>query len=504
MARQTGIRLPQDFKFDMKVHFFDNVLVNCKGQLWKNGTAVKGLQYFGVKFNRGSCMQGSKDKLAGPAPGHEGSLDTVIVLTQPQWGAFYHYLIDSLPRWFHVKEQYPKLASDPAVKLHAGWVTEGAQAWARLIGIDTEAGPGSRLIAGNWIVKRAVWPPSQIMTFRQPGNGMLPDATSKMHEKLLLVAPKLAKSLLGWQQEDGRKTMLLLRRRGHRVQKNFDEMADLMRERLESKGWTINIWDEKALPGPAEGCAMFHRADVIMGFHGAGMAHLVCARAGSHLIEFQQLYHSPDFEQMAGRFGIFYHGIHTDTKLREVKPKDVNMTLIQAAVTETLDMMKPGQPPVFVPKMMSDAEASLKSLFQAGKRVEPKNMGKEKIARVARQKAEYESRMKLKAERKALAASAKGDPALRKVKPGSKAWAAYWARKNVTGAAASKLEDADAEEAKELERAEQARVTAAEAMEEERVRQHQVEKRRRMDEAAARKHREKLARQATAKSKAEA
>merc|ERR1719230_1214170 len=126
-------------------------MVTCKGEVqlrdqklgkWQTAPVM----YDGCGFNRGSCQQpkwSRGPRIQGPAycrdPRNEtfppplectaSEVERIVVITQPQWGAYYHMLIDSLPRITYVKEQAPHLLTDPKTFFHMGMTNEAGQGW---------------------------------------------------------------------------------------------------------------------------------------------------------------------------------------------------------------------------------------------------------------------------------------------------------------------------------------------------------------------------------------
>lgn len=386
-----------------KLWYFSDAVVNCKGQVfdqnkttgeWQNSKVF----YNGCGHHRGSCKEEKWSRgpyLQGPpkctSPLNEAmlsecstpSVPKLVVITQPQWGAYYHFLVDSLPRIIWVREQRPDLLTDPSTFFHVGMGSdETAQSWARMVGIDTElepvptpaAAPGgivlakkkkrnaglekmraihmsveeftkskvgskNRLLEGWWAAKQVIWPPS---------NGCVvgvehadPHAISAMRNLVgqasMQVAPPRA--LLAGRPPA---PMALLVQRSvqttfGRALTNHDELLKALQETLPS-GWTVEVFPDPS-PDARTTCNMFHRADLIIGPHGAGFSNLMCSKENVPLIEIQQKPHAKDFQMLSGRLGMPYFGIPTE--MSHGKPYAVDIPTVLASVKEAVSL-RPG------------------------------------------------------------------------------------------------------------------------------------------------------------------
>lgn len=314
MLRRQGIDEETSAEADedttVKIFELPNMMVSCKGQIMTgspgNWTGVH-VSFDGCGWSRGSC--GQKSWNPGPTDDQPGSLvDNLIVLTQPQWGAYYHMVIDSLSRFVWMKEQYPDLVKASATRFHTGWVDEVGQGWARLVGIDTQAAEGkNRLLAGSHLAKKVYFPPSN--PCNNAGVGARPHAVQEMRQYIHrseALFPYVKKA----DAAKKTKTCLLIQRGGSRSLVNHDEVAASVRDALPN--WNHVVFSASELPDTYEQCAMFYRAHLILGPHGAGFSNMICAKAGTPVIEFQQQPHAKDFELLSGKLGMPYFGIPTE------------------------------------------------------------------------------------------------------------------------------------------------------------------------------------------------
>lgn len=359
-----------------RVRFFEEAMVSCKGQVFQGGTAAilsegwgagEGANYFGLGFNKGSCLsdemsQGgpqcmdpiemisqSKETDSNRLPSNDqysatrgsrgsvgGPLDTIVVLTQPQPGAYYHLVVESLSRFFAVQRQYPRLVENKQTLFHVGATSEVGQAWARLVGIKTETGKGNRLLGGCWWARTVVWPPSNGCTPRGGADG----------EGMRLMNGAVQKALLArgaaLRGAPAPRRALLIRRTQHgRVVRNHAEVHKALLEAL--PGWEVEVFSDDAIPDVLTVCGMFHRARLVIGPHGAGFANLLCAQQGTPVIEFQE-WHNPahpangkDFQILSGKLGLPYFGVPTETSHTEAL--DISIPKVKEAVKAALQQL---------------------------------------------------------------------------------------------------------------------------------------------------------------------
>lgn len=299
--------------------------MDCKGKvmtdLWPGHAANAGAGC----FSRGSCDHDKWIRKETPRPaGPAGPVNTIVALTFPQWGSFYHFATDTLSRMYWIHKEHPDLVNDPSVYWHVGTVGKAGQEWAKLYGIKTSA-DNNRLLDGWWKAHTIYVPPALPGTFCTRWSG---GAEAEADQK------SMRKHILGWMRDtvggnmgfDPRKNedddlddvatnVLMVRRHpdavsdGRRVL-NHDEVVAATQKAL--PGWNIQEFTDYPLPPVRTTCEMFHNASIIIGPHGAGFANLVCARRGAVLVEFQQLNHVTDFEVNSLMLGLHYLGIRTE------------------------------------------------------------------------------------------------------------------------------------------------------------------------------------------------
>lgn len=316
-----------------EILLFHDILIDCKGQLLDPQTraAIK-VPYVGLRHISGSC--GGKWNMGPNEWDEHKTVPTIVVLTQPQWGAYYHFLIDSLPRVVFVSEKYPKLMDDPNVYFHTGYVGKIATEWAQMFGIKPSK-KHNRLLAGYWKAKTAVYPPSLYSTLNRPAYEW-PDAAVKMRNNMHSsgIIPSLKHSGADF---NAKPSILLLHRSSSRILSNFDELFQSVSMWL--PGWDVKNFSDARLPDVPTTCALFHDATIIMGVHGAGFANMICSRPKAFIVEFQERETRPlDFEFLADRFGLNYRGVPTEIKHQDTPPwctgRPVNLTLVEIVLRE--------------------------------------------------------------------------------------------------------------------------------------------------------------------------
>lgn len=352
---------------DAKVTVFRDVVISCKGQVWKGSTPMvgsggAGIAWHGCGFNEGTCVWNSDVSRVskkeyclrggaciphGPGPSEKhsrrcrekteleciddpeivaGPLEAIVVLTQPQWGEYYHFLIDGLSRITWIRQQHPELLNDNTTFFHTGMVSEVGQAWARLVGIATTGDKDNRLLDGWWRAKTVYFPPSNGCAQRQVG-GADPIALREMQkvvqESIRNHIPKLPplpqpRAASAWLRSVGPQPQVALvvlrdpRKNWFRQTVNQDQVVEEVRRIL--RDWAVDVFsDYPSVPDVLISCGMFFRADLIIAPHGAGLANLICARTGTPVIEVQQKPHAVDYELLATKLGLPYVGMPTDT-----------------------------------------------------------------------------------------------------------------------------------------------------------------------------------------------
>lgn len=361
---------------DAKVQVWHNVAVSCKGQVWKGqeakvgcGRKGCGIAWDGCGFSDGTCVWDSDAGRVSkkpycihggicvphaPGPSEASSrlcketpelcyeddpsitgpiLQAVVVLTQPMWGEYYHFVVDGLSRVMWLHKQHPEVFKEDDTFFHTGLVTEVAQTWARLVGIDTATGNKNRLIDGWWRAKTAYFPPGNACANMQ--KGAQPDALQGMQKAVRTNLPRFRTVK---EEMEGHIPILLIVRRDirkhhSRAVLNHDEMVEALKTSL--RGWAIEVFsDFPHVPDVLSGCAMFARASLIMGPHGAGFANLICGKPGTPVIEFQQAPHSWDYELLTLKLGMPYKGV--STKMEHDGPGSVDVPAVVEAVHKSL------------------------------------------------------------------------------------------------------------------------------------------------------------------------
>mmetsp|Transcript_1675 Transcript_1675/g.3490 ORF Transcript_1675/g.3490 Transcript_1675/m.3490 type:complete len:564 (+) Transcript_1675:228-1919(+) len=356
------------------------VVVSCKGQVFSTkGNALLGcgevepecgLSFGGCSFYGGTCVWDSdsghvskkpyclRNGLCvphGPGPSESdslqlresphifwnspsgkhivgGTVDAIVVLTQPQWGAYYHFLIDSLTRLHWMKEQYPEVVASDNTYFHIGMVNEVGQAWARLWGIDTSM-ESNRLLDGWWSSSKVYIPPFNNCAEDRRGADPIAlhsfQASIQQHLPLVYSAPKPMQP-----------TILMVRRMRTstsraRVVTNWPALEKAVRKTFST--WKVEIFsDTPPLPTVSEVCKLFARASIVIGVHGAGFSNLICSRRRTILIELQQYPHSWDYQLLSMKLGLIYLGV--GTAIPHLDPGSAPIPLVEKALGMALEL----------------------------------------------------------------------------------------------------------------------------------------------------------------------
>lgn len=351
-----------------KVHIWHHAVVSCKGQVFNgpkplvacgNG-GCSSLSWPGCSYQWGTCVWDSvashvtkkpyclANGICVPhAPGPSetsaeacrehaethpcsrerevvgGPLDTIVVLTQPQWGAYYHFLVDGLSRIVWIVKYYPEVMASENTFFHTGMVSDQAQAWAQLVGINTGPGPINRLLDGWWRAKTVYFPPGTPCA--NEGVGVSSSIIRHMHGVIV--------KSLGPEQPQRKKIAVLVHRDTRAAQAraviNYLDVFRTLKEAL--PGWKVKVFsDYPEAPDVLTTCKLFRSADFIVGMHGAGLSNIVCATPGVALLELQQMPHAKDFQLLSNKSGLLYFGMKTNithSAAGNVDIDDLNATL---------------------------------------------------------------------------------------------------------------------------------------------------------------------------------
>jgi len=341
-----------------ELQVFYNVSVSCKGQLLRGRNPVKLRRVINCGFSRGTCASYSDasrvtkhryciaDGTCVPhAPDESlpgGPLDIIVVLTQPQWGAYYHFVIESLSRLAWVYKHRPDLMQSNNTFFHTGIVSEIGQAWARSVGINTWTGPDNRLLDGWWHTKMALFPLQNACVRGnrdKPIGGPNAHAISWMRSRIHAIIPTMVDQSKVFSLSSAPDLALLVIRDNrwgefHRAISNQDEVTTVVRQAL--KSWKlVEFTDWPRPPTFSYTCSLFYHADLIIGPHGAGFANLVCARSGVPLVEFRKAAGSLDYVALANILQLPYFGFPSglaDGYQGYVNPADVHRATLNATM----------------------------------------------------------------------------------------------------------------------------------------------------------------------------
>lgn len=313
---------------------FKNATVSCQGEVYVNGSAVNlsAIGYSGCGFMNGVCERQKlgpyarfQDKYMRPEtpqasqPG--GPVKRIVVLTQPTFGYYYHFLVESISRLYWIRKDFPEMVQDNATFFHTGWVLTGAQVWANLLGIQTTV-KASRLLDGCWQAEEVIFPPSNGCFYGSIKAD--PMALRWMrHEVQFNLMQSLPKSHLGCDtlvpSAPGKNILLLLladrrnKENSHRLILN-EHAAMAVVERALPDFAVFVFSDFPRVPPVLKACTAFYCADLVAGPHGAGLSNLFCSRAGTPVIEFTKKPRSMEYEILTTKLELPYFQVSTTMK----------------------------------------------------------------------------------------------------------------------------------------------------------------------------------------------
>jgi len=220
---------------------------------------------------------------------------TVVSMTQLWPGAYYHTVVEVMTKISIVHKQDQSLLSTAI--FHVGTVSGFAKEWAEMLGVDPE-----RIVGGTVKADTVVVPPSNGCARIRPDYAV--ETRSILHNHLQKGATPPPAAF---------RKAVLVKRTQSRVLDNHGAVLNL----LTDFGYDVHELVEGAEGSARSQCTLFSQANLIVGPHGAAFSNLLCATAGTPLIEIQQEDHNDVFAVLAMQLGLRYFGIpshmHCDT-----------------------------------------------------------------------------------------------------------------------------------------------------------------------------------------------
>ena len=219
--------------------------------------------------------------------------DEVFVVSQHScWGTF-HALAECLPR---LAVHYEYLIMHRDIKIHTTFDhgrSGGIESYLELLGLK------DRIISGPVIAKRA-WLPETSFTCGRSGHFQI----KRLHTILQQRIDETVKR--NWDPE--RKYGILMRRRNNREITNHNDLVSLVQKIFID--FTFDIFDDDAIPNMPKIVAMFNRAQLVIGPHGAGLTNMLLCKPGTVFVEFLVNDLGPIlvYPELAVHLGLVYHG----------------------------------------------------------------------------------------------------------------------------------------------------------------------------------------------------
>ena len=228
----------------------------------------------GWRLELGYGCMGDKGRSKSAVLARDGvplEVDRLVVLSQ-YWGEnVFHFMLEVLPRLILLPKD--ALLAAPGVRVHVNAPVGFVRELLALLGIAP-----SRLVWGNTRARLAYMPQPNSCAHldRRLGNGLRTWLRAAL-------APQPLRRRQQQQQQKQAVDVVLLKRSGTRRLEQHDKLSIA----LQTAGFMggVAVLDDKHLPPLADTLALFSRARVVIGVHGAGLSNMLACQAGTGVVE---------------------------------------------------------------------------------------------------------------------------------------------------------------------------------------------------------------------------
>ena len=257
-SKAYSVGLPENFSFNIKkmnsltfLHILPNAVVVRDGDVY-----VKNIKIVLQRCKQNLNYENKILKLIKPFE------DKIFTIAQ-FWGqGFFHATIEDLPR---ISPYIDFLRIHTDIKVHVYSKENFIIALLERMGIVA-----SRIIAGN-VRAHLIYMPA----------GTACGTPTTFNSQLLSL---YLRSQIPFSPEE-RKSIIVIKRSTKRYFKNHNEIINTIKDHLKGTDISVEVFSDKEMPSLSETMAMFNRAFMVIGPHGAGESNLIFSEPGTIVIE---------------------------------------------------------------------------------------------------------------------------------------------------------------------------------------------------------------------------
>ncbi len=257
MPVQLRVGLPKEFRLKAGqqvltfMHVIRNAIVKSTGDVFVSS----------LKILPQRCEQNKKFSYL-TKPDNLLLYDEVLTIAQ-FWGwGFFHCMVENLPR---IAPYITFLKDHPQIKVHVETVTSFENSILEKLGIS-----GERVIAGE-IRARILYLPAGTACGRP--NFFNTQLLSLYYRESIPTPPQ------------PRNSIVIIKRSSKRYLNRHTDIYNMVEKIARNKGFEVETFGDTPVPPLHEAMAMFNRAWMIIGPHGAGLANSIFAEPGTVVLE---------------------------------------------------------------------------------------------------------------------------------------------------------------------------------------------------------------------------
>ena len=247
------------------------------------------------------CLQSLKPTKPRNVP--KDSKEEVFTVSQFYGGAYYHDITENLSR---LSPWLDFLKKNKHIQIHTASKSSFLQKIFNSLGLDP-----SRMITGTVRAKILYMPPASTCGRSIAFNGQL---LSLQFRQAMQTPPQ------------PRKSIVVIKRSAKRWFKNHDQICQMIRKVVQGTDIKVEIFSDKKLPTFEQTMAIFNRAFMVIGPHGAGQTNLFFSEEGTVNLEGQCVIHGTAnlcYRNLMTVLGHRYYGLSPDRGCQDTKPEQL-------------------------------------------------------------------------------------------------------------------------------------------------------------------------------------